>query len=163
MSSIPPYMNPQKVKYELEKYGKITRMHILEEDASEYKNRLKLRGNKHKKYKEGWIEMEDKEIAKRMCQALNGEKIGGKKRSFYHDDLWMLKYLKGFKWTNLMEKISKFFLNVEYEKNIKKQKLLLQINHKKRIDKIYLKNYETSRKQEFAMKRKGIVKIESQQ
>jgi hypothetical protein len=33
---------------------------------------------------------------------------GGKKSGFYHDDLWTIKYLKGFKWTHLTEQIGKF-------------------------------------------------------
>lgn len=30
---------------------------------------------------------------------------GGKKRNFYHDDMWNIKYLKGFKWRHLTEKL----------------------------------------------------------
>lgn len=30
---------------------------------------------------------------------------GGKKRNFYHDDMWTIKYLKGFKWRHLTEKL----------------------------------------------------------
>ena len=39
--------------------------------------------------------------------ALNGQLIGGKKRNNkYHDDIWNLKYLSGFKWHHLTEKLA---------------------------------------------------------
>ena len=30
---------------------------------------------------------------------------GGKKRGFYYDDLWNIKYLPKFQWTHLTEKL----------------------------------------------------------
>ncbi len=36
---------------------------------------------------------------------LNGNPIGGKRRSAYHYDLWSLKYLPKFKWDHLTEEI----------------------------------------------------------
>ena len=47
----------------------------------------------------------DKRVAKAIALALNNTPIGGKKRSYYHDDLWNMKYLSKFKWTHLTEKI----------------------------------------------------------
>jgi ESF2/ABP1 family protein len=32
---------------------------------------------------------------------------GGKKRNFYHDDMWNIKYLKGFQWRHLTEKLGR--------------------------------------------------------
>jgi ESF2/ABP1 family protein len=37
---------------------------------------------------------------------LNARNIGGKKGTYYHDDVWNLLYLKGFKWHNLTEQIA---------------------------------------------------------
>jgi len=53
-------------------------------------------GNGSKQFSEGWIEFADKRVAKQVAQSLNNTVIGGKKSSFYHDDIWNLKYLKGF-------------------------------------------------------------------
>lgn len=36
---------------------------------------------------------------------LNGQPMGGKRRSAYHFDLWCLKYLPKFKWETLTEEI----------------------------------------------------------
>lgn len=46
----------------------------------------------------GWIEFADKKIAKKVAESLNNTTIGGRKGDFYHDDIWNLKYLKGFKY-----------------------------------------------------------------
>ena len=34
---------------------------------------------------------------------------GGKKSGFYHDDIWNIKYLSGFKWSHLTEQIGMCF------------------------------------------------------
>lgn len=44
--------------------------------------------------------------AKKVCDLLNARPIGGKKGSYYRDDIWNLLYLKGFKWHNLTEQIA---------------------------------------------------------
>jgi hypothetical protein len=59
-----------------------------------------------KNFTEGWVEFEDKAIAKSIAQGLNGQQIGGKRRSAYHYDLWNMKYLPKFKWDHLTEEIA---------------------------------------------------------
>ncbi|KAJ9628058.1 RNA-binding ATPase activator esf2 [Taxawa tesnikishii (nom. ined.)] len=44
--------------------------------------------------------------AKIVAETLNGNIVGGKKGNFYHDDVWNIKYLKGFKWHHLTEQIA---------------------------------------------------------
>ena len=51
------------------------------------------------------MEFHDKRVAKTVALMLNNTPIGGKKRSYYHDDLWNIKYLSKFRWTHLTEKI----------------------------------------------------------
>ena len=58
-----------------------------------------------KNFTEGWIEFEDKHVAKQVAQMLNGQPMGGKRRSAYFYDLWCLKYLSKFKWDHLTEEI----------------------------------------------------------
>lgn len=48
----------------------------------------------------------NKADAKKACELLNARTIGGKKGTYYHDDVWNLLYLKGFKWHNLTEQIA---------------------------------------------------------
>jgi hypothetical protein len=39
---------------------------------------------------------------------LNGQQMGGKRRSAYHYDLWCLKYLPNFNWESLTEEIGAY-------------------------------------------------------
>lgn len=61
--------------------------------------------NSGKNFTEGWIEFEDKRVAKQVAEMLNGKPMGGKRRSAYHYDLWCLKYLSRFKWDHLTEEL----------------------------------------------------------
>ena len=40
-----------------------------------------------------------------VARMLNGQQMGGKRRSAYHYDLWCLKYLPKFQWDSLTEEI----------------------------------------------------------
>lgn len=79
-------------------------------------------GKKGQKYIEGWVEFEDKKVARMVALSLNNTKmcnsinIGNKKRSFYAEDLWCIKYLPKFKWENLTEKLA-------YDARMRKEKL----------------------------------------
>jgi ESF2/ABP1 family protein len=116
MSRVPPFMKPNKVKSIFEQYGEVTRVYLAEEDPQARKKRREHGGNGSKQFREGWIEFSDKKIAKKIAESLNNTPIGGKKGDFYHDDIWNLKYLKGFKWEFLTEKLT-------YERRIRETKL----------------------------------------
>lgn len=66
-------------------------------------------------------------MAKAVALSLNNTPIGGKKSSFYHDDIWNLKYLKGFKWDYLTERVA-------YERRVKEQKLKAAMLEDKRVN-----------------------------
>ncbi|CAC9889967.1 unnamed protein product [Aureobasidium pullulans] len=77
ISRIPPFMKPATLKHYLTPYGEIGRVFLTPEDPVAQKQRT-----------------------------LNGNIIGGKKGNFYHDDMWNMKYLTGFKWSHLTEQIA---------------------------------------------------------
>lgn len=106
LSRVPPFMKPAKLRNLLETYGKINRLFLAPQDPAAHKKRVKAGGNKKKLYTEGWVEFVRKKDAKRVCELLNAQTIGGKKGNFYRDDIWTLLYLKGFKWHNLTEQIA---------------------------------------------------------
>ena len=56
------------------------------------------------------MEFVDKAVAKNVAKSLNTTIIGGNKNSYYHDDMWNIKYLPKFKWNHLTERIGKLFL-----------------------------------------------------
>lgn len=119
VARIPPRMTPTKLKALLSDFGEITRVFCEPEDAAKRKRRQKLSGNGSKRYVEGWVEFESKSIAKRVAQALHQQPITNYKRSHFYGDLWNVKYLKGFKWSHLTEKVA-------YERRVREQKLRLE-------------------------------------
>jgi len=106
LSRIPPFMKPAKVRSLLEPYGAINRIFLTPEDPTSHTKRVRNGGNKKRSFTDGWVEFVNKVEAKQTCELLNAKTIGGKKGSYYYDDVWNLLYLKGFKWNNLTEQIS---------------------------------------------------------
>lgn len=106
LSRIPPFMKPAKLRSLLEPYGKINRIFLSPEDPTSHTRRVKAGGNKKRSFVDGWVEFVNKKDAKAVCELLNAQTIGGKKGSYYRDDIWNLLYLKGFKWHNLTEQIA---------------------------------------------------------
>lgn len=98
VSRIPPYMKPTKLRQLLEPYGTINRIFLSPEDPQEHSRRVKQGGNKKRMYTDGWIEFVNKKEAKDSVDLLNARTIGGPKGTYYRDDIWSLRYLKGFKW-----------------------------------------------------------------
>lgn len=108
ISRVPPFMKPHTLKHYLEQHAPkgLGRVFLTPEDHSRYLQRKKSGGNKKKSFTDGWVEFVSKTDAKNAAAILNGNIIGGKKGNYYHDDLWNLKYLKGFKWSHLTEQIA---------------------------------------------------------
>ncbi|KAJ5159624.1 Pre-rRNA-processing protein esf2 [Penicillium canariense] len=103
LSSLPPYLKPFALKNLLETrgFGPITKLFLS--PLVPNNSSTPRRSNKRKLYSEGWIEFESKKTARITAETLNSRIIGGKKGSFYHDDIWNMKYLRGFRWADLME------------------------------------------------------------
>lgn len=106
ISRVPPFMKPAKLQKLLEPYGKINRIFLSPEDPAAHSRRVKAGGNKKRTFTDGWVEFVNKNDAKTVCDLLNARVIGGKKSNYYHDDVWSIRYLKGFKWTHLTEQIA---------------------------------------------------------
>jgi ESF2/ABP1 family protein len=108
ISRVPPFMKPNTLKNLLKGFAPsgLERVFLTPEDPTKHKSRVKLGGNKKKQFLDGWIEFVSKKEAKLAADTLNGQNIGGKKGNYYYDDVWNLKYLKGFKWRHLTEQIA---------------------------------------------------------
>ncbi|RAL61066.1 hypothetical protein DID88_010407 [Monilinia fructigena] len=99
---------PKKASKELELPGvsrPLTKKNLVANPAS-HTRRVRNGGNKKRSFVDGWVEFVNKSNAKKVCELLNAKTIGGKKGNYYHDDVWNLLYLKGFKWNNLTEQIA---------------------------------------------------------
>jgi ESF2/ABP1 family protein len=138
ISRVPPFMKPEKLRHLLGKFGELNRIYLVPEDKAFHKKRVAAGGNRRQSYTEGWVEFEDKKVARRVAGMLNTTQIGGRKRDYYHDDIWNLKYLKGFKWDHLTEKIA-------YENRIRDQKLRMEIAQAKKENDAYLERVEQSK------------------
>ncbi|KAK7556923.1 hypothetical protein IWX49DRAFT_17125 [Phyllosticta citricarpa] len=148
LSRVPPFMKPMTVKSLLSQYGTIGRVFLTPEDPAIYKRRKASGGNKKKSFVDGWVEFKNKKDAKAVVNLLNAKIIGGKKGGYYYDDVWNIKYLKGFKWNNLTEQIanenaeraSKMRAeiakttreNKEFVQNVERAKMLQGMEEKKR-------------------------------
>ncbi|EJS41880.1 esf2p [Saccharomyces arboricola H-6] len=137
-SSIPPYMKPAKMRQILTRFGEVDRLFLKRENDQKYKQRVKGGGNKKNKYEEGWAEFIKKRDAKLCAVTLNGNIIGGKKGTFYHDDILNVKYLPGFKWADLTEQIAR-------ENDIRQAKLEMEISQANKLNADFIRNVEQSK------------------
>lgn len=138
LSSIPPYMKPAKMRQILSRFGEVDRLFLKRESDDKHKRRLKSGGNKKTMYEEGWGEFVRKRDAKLCAHTLNGNIIGGKKGTFYHDDILNVKYLPGFKWADLTEQIAR-------ENDIRQAKLEIEISQANKLNADFIKNVEQSK------------------
>ncbi|KAK7204658.1 hypothetical protein BZA70DRAFT_179653 [Myxozyma melibiosi] len=133
LSRIPPFMKPGKVRQILSRFGELDRIFLAPEDPKSYARRVRFGGNKKRNFVEGWVEFKDKKKAKLCASTLNGQIIGGNKRSYYYDDILNIKYLPKFKWHNLTEQIA-------YENQVRQAKLRAEISQATRENKAYIRN-----------------------
>ncbi|EDO14593.1 hypothetical protein Kpol_331p3 [Vanderwaltozyma polyspora DSM 70294] len=138
LSSIPPYMKPAKMRQILSRFGELDRLFLKREDTQKHKLRVQHGGNKKNMYEEGWAEFIRKRDAKLCAETLNGNIIGGKKGTFYHDDILNVKYLPGFKWADLTEQIAR-------ENDIRQSKLDLEIAQANKLNAEFIRNVEKSK------------------
>ena len=133
LSRIPIGMTIPDLRKLLEKY-EIKRCYLVpfkEKKINDF-------GKKVQAYKEGWVEFEDKILAKLCEYQLNGHPIGGKKSCPYKDDLWTIKYLHKFKWHHLIEKLN-------FNKNLREKRIKNEIRQGRRENEFMLKIFEKSK------------------
>lgn len=106
LSRIPPFMKPQTVRHLLSPFGDITKIFLTPESSATHTQRTKSGGNKKRSFVDGWVAFSSKKDAKLCAETLNTQIVGGKKGGWYHDDVWNIKYLRGFKWHHLTEQIA---------------------------------------------------------
>lgn len=85
------------------------------------------------------MEFLSKRVAKRVAQQLNNTKVGGKRRTRYHESLWNIKYLPRFKWAHLNERLA-------YEKAVRQQRMRTEIAQVKRETNFFIESVDRSKK-----------------
>ncbi|TGO50261.1 hypothetical protein BOTNAR_0399g00080 [Botryotinia narcissicola] len=151
LSRIPPFMKPTKLRSLLEPYGDINRIFMTPEDPASHTRRVRNGGNKKRSFVDGWVEFVNKADAKKVCELLNAKTIGGKKGNYYHDDVWNLLYLKGFKWNNLTEQIAA-------ENAERNSRMRAEISKTTKENKEYVQNVELAKIQEGMVAKKAVKK-----
>lgn len=149
LSSLPPYLKPSALKSLLvaRGFGPISKVflspYVPGTGASRNPSRSR---NKRRMYTDGWVEFESKRTAKICAETLNASIVGGKKSGWYHDDMWNMKYLRGFKWEDLMEQVQREKREAEARRRIEDSKA-------KKEEKMFLSGLEKGKALE-GMKRK---------
>ncbi|KAL9186193.1 hypothetical protein ACHAXT_005431 [Thalassiosira profunda] len=147
LSRVPPRMGPAKVKSLLSDFGPVSRIYLVEEDKTARKRRKKAGGSGGKRYTEGWAEFESKKDAKLVGESLNMTRVTNHKGSIHYDDLWNVKYLRGFKWSHLTEKVA-------YERRVREQKLRVEMMEVRRENASYAAQVEAGRKLDYIEERR---------
>jgi ESF2/ABP1 family protein len=82
VARVPPRMTPSKIKSLLSDFAEVTRVFLVEEDASVRKRRKReYGGSGGKRYVEGWVELASKRKAKHIAASLNLTPISNTKRN----------------------------------------------------------------------------------
>eukprot|EP00536_Pseudo-nitzschia_multiseries_P004450 jgi/Psemu1/188124/e_gw1.74.98.1 len=140
VARVPPRMTPTKIKSLLSDFAEVTRVYLVEEDATVRKRRKKEYGSSGgKRYVEGWVEFASKRRAKHIAESLNLTPISNHKRNPHCGTLWNLKYLNKFKWSHLTEKVA-------YERRVREQKLRVEMMQARRENAAYVEMVETGKK-----------------
>ncbi|GMH73230.1 hypothetical protein TL16_g06127 [Triparma laevis f. inornata] len=145
IASLPPKITVSKLKTLISPLCEITRLYLAVEDKSVRKRRKKAGGSNSKRFTEGWIEVPNKRLAKQLAGTLHMTNM--EKKGPHSDDLWCLKYLRGFKWSHLTEKVA-------YERRVREQRLRVEMSKAKREVKEYERKIEEGEKFEQMVKKR---------
>jgi len=135
LSSIPNGYNVSRTTGFFSQFGRVGRVFLQPDLKERNKRKDKLARN----FTEGWVEFNSKRVAKDVATNLNLTQVGGKKRAKSHDVTWNIKYLPGFKWTNLSERLA-------YEKAVHQQRMRTEISQAKRETDFFRANVERSKR-----------------
>ncbi|KAE8375854.1 Pre-rRNA-processing protein esf2 [Aspergillus bertholletiae] len=138
LSSLPPYLKPFALKSMIEarSFAPITKVFLS--PAVKPASAPRRRSNKRKTYTDGWVEFASKKTAKLCAETLNASIVGGRKGGWYHDDVWNMKYLKGFKWADLMEQVQR-------ERQEREAKQRIEDSRARKEDKVFLQGVESGK------------------
>ncbi|XP_048396016.1 activator of basal transcription 1 [Stegostoma tigrinum] len=134
---LPPGLGPKQLRNMMSVFGEVGRVFIQERDQWRTWRKKKSR-NRWKGQAEGWVEFQNKAIAKRVARSLHNTPIGTRKRSRFRDVLWNIKYLHRFKWIHLSERLA-------YEKLVRRQRMQAEVSQAKRETNFFLQNVEKSK------------------
>ncbi|XP_072429475.1 activator of basal transcription 1 [Chiloscyllium punctatum] len=134
---LPPGLGPKQLRNIMSVFGEVGRVFVQERDQWKIQRKKKSR-NRWKGQTEGWVEFQNKAIAKRVARSLHNTPIGTRRRSRFRDSLWNIKYLHRFKWIHLSERLA-------YERLVRRQRMRAEVSQAKRETNFFLQNVEKSK------------------
>jgi ESF2/ABP1 family protein len=147
---VPPKLTVSKLKTLLSDHGEVTRVYLEEEDRAKRKRRKRAGGGGGKRYTEGWAEFSSKHHAKAAARGLHMTSM--ERKGTHSEDLWSLRYLKGFKWDMLTEKVA-------YERRVREQKLRVEMAGASRQKKEFEARIEEGERFEAMERRRGKLEM----
>lgn len=144
LSRIPPTMTPHEVRQYLEPFGRLGRVYLAPDEKTVKSGKLASknpRDRRKARFVEGWVEFLKKKDAKTAALALNGLQLGGKKSNRFYDDIWNIKYLEGFEWSNLNEQ-------AHYERAVRQERLRTHLSQTRRMNQSYIRQAERAMEME---------------
>ncbi|XP_072705066.1 activator of basal transcription 1 [Ciconia boyciana] len=105
LPSLPPGFGPRHVRALLGAHGELGRV-FLQPRGGRVRRRRRRPGGAGGSFAEGWVEFRDKRAAKRAAALLHGHPMAPRPRSPFRHHRWSLKYLPGFRWPHLSERLS---------------------------------------------------------
>jgi len=139
LSRIPTGMNVKILRQVLGEYGEIGRLFLQPNEKASGKKKIRV-------FTEGWVEFTKKRDAKKVASILNNQRIGGKRRAPWYDEVWNIRYLSRFRWEHLNERLA-------YERATHQQRMRTEIAQVKRETNFYIQNVEHTAKMKLLEKK----------
>ncbi|KAI3628747.1 RNA-binding ATPase activator esf2 [Malassezia furfur] len=151
VSRIPPGMTPAKVRHIFSQFGEVGRIYLQPKDKEPKGAQKRKRTTAN--FSEGWVEYLSKRVAKTAAEMMNAQPIGSLGASAHSsrrsqtgsrvanrwkDDIWTMKYLKGFRWPMLIEQMS-------HERAAHAARLRMELAQSAHEQRDYLRKVERSR------------------
>ncbi|XP_074387252.1 activator of basal transcription 1-like [Zonotrichia albicollis] len=125
LSFLPPGFGPRQARALLRPHGELGRVFLQPHGGSVRRRRQRPGGPPAVAFAEGWVEFRDKRAAKRAAKLLHGAPMAPRPRSPFRHHYWSIKYLPGFRWPHLSERLS-------YERQVRAQRLRAEVAQAKR-------------------------------
>ncbi|XP_054668267.1 activator of basal transcription 1 [Grus americana] len=127
LSFIPPGFGPRQARALLGTHGELGRVFFQPQDGRVRKRRRRPApsSSSSSSFAEAWVEFRDKRAAKRAAAILHGTPMAPRPRSPFRHHRWSLKYLPGFRWPHLSERLA-------YERHVRGQRLRAEVAQAKR-------------------------------
>ncbi|XP_068027111.1 activator of basal transcription 1 [Melanerpes formicivorus] len=137
LSFVPPGFGPRHARALLAPHGELGRV-FFQPQGGRLRKRRQRPGPPGGSFSEAWVEFRDKRAAKRAAKVLHGTPLSPRPRSPFRHYCWSLKYLPGFRWPHLSERLAS-------ERQGRSQRLRAEVAQARRVGGFYADHAPSSR------------------